>query len=228
MKKCKSDCDLQSCMFCKGSLKEWLPAVDANRKTYEVRKGEVIFNEGDPVTAMYFVVTGAVKVHKQWGDKELIIRFAKDGLVFGHRALCKDAIYPISATAIETSTICIIDIDFFLSSLKVNHGLLFDFMLFFAEELKVSEDKMRNMAHMPVKGRIASALLALQQGFGIAQDGSINLKLSRQDLASYAGTTYETVFRILNELSEQGMVMLQDKNITLADEMQLLQLIDER
>jgi CRP/FNR family transcriptional regulator len=35
-------------------------------------------------------------------------------------------------------------------------------MMFFAEELKVSERRMRNLAHMPVKGRVAQAILSLQ------------------------------------------------------------------
>src|SRR3712207_4821061 len=149
MKKSKTNCDLQSCMFCRLCLKEWLPAIQAHRQTYHVKKGEPIFKEGDKVGAMYFVVEGAVKVHKKWGDKELIIRFARKGLVFGHRGLCQDYIYPVSSTAIEPSTICRIEINFFIQSLKVNPDFMFEFLLFFAEELKVSEEKMRNMVHMP-------------------------------------------------------------------------------
>jgi CRP/FNR family transcriptional regulator len=42
---------------------------------------------------------------------------------------------------------------------------------------------------MPVKGRIANALLFLRQKFGNAPEGYINILLSRQDLASYTGTT---------------------------------------
>ena len=98
MKKSKHDCDLKSCFFCTLCLKDWLPAVDANRKTFHFKKGEVIFKEGDPVTGVYFVYQGKVKVHKQWGDKELIIRFANQGQIFGHRGLGHNSIYPISGT----------------------------------------------------------------------------------------------------------------------------------
>jgi CRP-like cAMP-binding protein len=217
MKKSKLNCDLKSCMFCKLCMKEWLPAIDANRQTLLFKKGELLFNEGDDVTGMYFVYDGAIKVHKQWGDKELILRFAKKGSVVGHRGLGNELIYPISATAIEPSTICFIDMQFFLSSLKVNHDLLFELMMFFAEELKVSERKMRNMAHMPVKGRLVNALLTLQEKFGTTNEGFIDINLSRQDLASYVGTTYETVFRVLNELVEIGLVTTSDKNIALVD-----------
>lgn len=214
-------------MFCKLCLKEWLPAIAANRKTLQVKKGEVIFREGDIVEGMFFVYTGTIKVHKRWGDKELIVRFAKNGNIVGHRGLGSELVYPVSATAIELSTVCFIDMNFFKSSLKVNHDFLYELMMFFAEELKLSERKMRDMAHMPVKGRIANSLLILKEKFGVTATGYINLAISRQELASYAGTTYETLFRMLNELVESGLVQLSDKEIKVLKEDQLRSIAHE-
>jgi CRP-like cAMP-binding protein len=214
-------------MFCKLCLKEWLPAIDANRKTLQLKKGEQIFSEGEKVTGMFFVYSGAIKVHKKWGDKELIVRFARNGNIVGHRGLGNELLYPVSATAIEESSVCFIDIDFFKASLKVNPGFLYELMMFFAEELKVSERKMRDMAHMPVKGRIANALLLLKEKFGVTAQGYININLSRQDLASYAGTTYETVFRVLSEFLENGLVKISDKEISIASEENLATIANE-
>lgn len=216
MKKNKQQCDLKSCLFCKLCLPEWLSAVEVNRQNLQVKKGEVIFKEGETMTGIYFVYTGTVKVHKQWGsDKELILRFARKGDIFGHRGLGKDTVYPISATALENSTVCFIPLEFFMSSLKVNHEFMFQLMLFFAEELKVSERKMRNLAHMHVKGRITQAILSLHEKFGVSDNGYIDILLSRQDIASYAGTTYETVFRVMNELTENELLSVDGKKITI-------------
>jgi CRP-like cAMP-binding protein len=90
-------------------------------------------------------------------------------------------------------------------------------MMFFAEELQVSERKMRNLAHMSVKGRVAQALLTLKERFGVTSEGFINIILSRQDLASFAGTTYETVFRIMNDLTQENILTISGKNILIAD-----------
>jgi len=224
MKESKKHCDLKSCTLCKFCLKEWLPAIDANRKNFEVKKGEVIFKEGDPVTGIYFVYNGTVKVHKKWGDdKELIVRFAKKGDIAGHRGLGKEMFYPVSATALEPSTVCFIELNFFLSSLKINSEFLFQLMMFFAEELKVSERNMRNLAHMQVKGRVAIALLTLKEKFGINDKGCIDIRLSRQDLASYAGTTYETVFRVMNEFVEENNISVNGKDIRVLDANKLLE-----
>jgi CRP-like cAMP-binding protein len=227
MKRSKHDCDLKSCFFCRLCLKEWLPAIDTNRKTFHLRKGETLFEEGDKVTGIYFVYTGKVKVHKKWGDKELIVRFANQGAIVGHRGLGTDTIYPVSATAIEPVTVCFIDLDFFLTTLRVNHEFTYQLMMFFAEELQLSERKMRNLAHMSVKGRVAQALITLKERFGLTNEGFINIILSRQDLASFAGTTYETVFRIVNELTHDNIITISGKNILITDPEKLARLTNE-
>ena len=216
MKSNNRGCDLKSCSFCGQCLKEWLPALAAVRLTYHIAKGETLFTEGDEVTGIFFMYEGTAKVHKQWGEKELIVRFAGKGEIVGHRGLGNELEYPVSATALEDAMVCFIPIDFFISSLKVNQEYLFQLMMFFAEELKVSERKMRNLAHTSVRGRVSQALLTLRDKFG-ATDGFINLPLSRQDLASYIGATYESVFRILSELAEENLVKLSGKKIGIVD-----------
>ena len=178
---------------------------------------------------MFFITHGLVKIHKQWGEeKELIIRIAGDGDIVGHRGLGNDTIYPVSATALEPSDICFVPLDFFMSTLKVNPELLFELMLFFAAELKESENRMRNLAHMQVKGRVANALLTLSKKFGTSSDGALNIQLSRQDFASYTGSTYETFFRVMNELTEEGLVRVEGKRIFVVDENRLRKYLKDR
>jgi CRP/FNR family transcriptional regulator len=218
MKKINHTCDLKSCFLCQRCLPEWIPAIASHKKSFHYKKGEDLFLEGDEVKGIYFVYSGKVKVHKKWGsDKELIIRFAKKGDILGHRGLGHNVYYPISATAIEPVTVCYIELEFFQSTLKVNYEFIYQLLLFFADELQESERKMRNLAHMQVKGRIAQALLALNEKFGTTDAGFIDIVLSRQDLASYAGTTYETVFRIMNELTEERTIQTEGKTIALLD-----------
>lgn len=204
----------ESCFLCKNCLKEWTPAILAHKKNYKVKKNEVIFKEGDPVKGVYFVNSGVVKVHKRWGaEKELILRFASGGMIFGHRALGGDGIYTISATAIQEGIVSFVDTDFFETTLKVNADFTYKLLMFLAYDLRVSERKTRNLAHMPVKGRVAEALIDLKNQFGTTPQGFINIELSRQDLASFSGATYETVFRVINELVNDGLLEVSGKSI---------------
>jgi CRP/FNR family transcriptional regulator len=201
-----------------------LPAIDVHRQNFHVNKGEMLFSEGSQVTGMYFIYKGSFKVHKKWtDDKELIVRIASNGAILGHRGLGNDIYYPVSATALEPSEVCFIDLGFFQSTLKVNYQFLYELMMFFAGELKESEKRMRNLAHMPVKGRIAQALLHMHSKFGVTTEGFIDINLSRQDLASYTGTTYETVFRTMNELVQEGSIALSGKNICILDTNKLIE-----
>ena len=227
MKSSKVKCSLDSCMMCRLCIKEWLPAVDGNRHNYTFKKGERIFNEGEEVKGIYFIHDGTVKVHKKWGDKELILRFARKGAIAGHRGMGGDLIYPVSATALEPVTVCYVDLDFFKATIKINHDLIYELLMFYAGELKESERNMRNLAHMSVKGRIAQALLTLGDKFGVKENGAIDIELSRQDFASFVGTTYETVFRMLNELIENRLIEVAGKSITIIDKENLYKLTTE-
>jgi CRP-like cAMP-binding protein len=222
MKSKKTVCDLKTCFLCRNCEKEWLPAVEANRKNLYFKKGEIIFGEGESMNGMFFVIEGSVKVHKKWGaEKELIVRFARAGDILGHRGLGYDTDYPVSATALEPVAVCFIDLDFFQASLKMNQTFLLQLMMFFAEELKVSERKMRDLAHMQVKGRVARALISLREKFGEDATGNINMPVSRQNLASYAGTTYETAFRILNDFTEDNIIRVTGNHISILDDVRI-------
>jgi CRP-like cAMP-binding protein len=218
MKTNKHACNLQTCLLCRLCIKEWLPAVGANRQNIAFKKGETIFKEGDEVKGIYFVNSGKVKVQKQWGeDKELIIRFAGAGDILGHRGLGKTNIYPISATALEPAVLCFITLDFFKASLKVNNNFAYELVMFYAEELQESEKRMRNLAHMPVKGRVAYALYVIQEKFGVTEKGFINAAITRQDIASFAGTTYESAFRVMSELVQENILVIEDKSFLITD-----------
>ena len=218
MKK-NNNCDLKSCFMCQLTLKEWHPAIESHKRNFIAKKGEVIIKEGDPVSGVYFVTSGNVKVHKQWGDKELILRFANDGAIIGHRGISSSiSTYPISATALETTKLCFVDIDFFKTTIKVNQEFAYGLLMFYADELHASEKKMRNLALMSVKGRLAVAILGLRDQFGLDEEGFLNLALSRQDLAAFTGATYETVFRTMNELLTEKLIIVKGKQIGVLNE----------
>lgn len=214
--KIKETCDLKTCVLCRQSLEGWMTLIEANRKNLYFKKGEVIFEEGQAVKGIYFLFSGIVKVHKPWGkEKELILHFAKKGDMVGYRGLGNKKTYPVTATALEPVTVCFIDLAFFESTLQVNHQLTYYLLKFYTNELQEAENRMRNLAHMDVKGRIAESLLVLKKRFGQGKDGYIKITVSRQDMASFAGTTYETLFRTMNELVNDKLIRITGKKIAI-------------
>jgi CRP-like cAMP-binding protein len=96
-----------------------------------------------------------------------------------------------------------------------------------ANDLQESEKRMRNLAHMPVKGRVAQALITLQNQFGVNEGGYINIELTRQDIASFTGAVYESLFRVINDMVADKMIYVAGKNILIKDDAALLKLTEE-
>lgn len=214
----EESCNLQNCFLCSHCIPEWKAAIAVNKQTFAFKKGEAIFREGEQVQGMYFVYSGAVKIHQLWGEgKELIVRFAKAGDVLGFRGLGGDERYPVSATALEDSKACFITNNFLEATFKTNASFTYTMMQLFATELQKAEKRLRNLAHMEVKGRIAETLLELLRLFGMNKEKYISLAVTRQDIASYAGTTYETVFKFFNELIDKKIISTQGKFIRIQD-----------
>jgi len=210
-----SNCNRNPCFFCTSCLPEWRALNSINKKNCTFKRGETIFKEGNPIEGMYFLLTGAVKVHQHWEQsRETIIRFATEKEVLGFRGM-GDNIYTVSATALENSTACFIPNEFLRVSLPVNPNLSIRLMQLYAGELQLAEKRMSKLAHQDVKGRIADTLLTLLHKFGEDENGRIQLRISRQDIASYSGTTYETLFRIFTELTSKGIIKTEGKTIVI-------------
>ena len=207
-------CGLDLCFLCRNCMPEWRQVTAAHKKTLIFKRGKALFSEGDPVTGIFFLYSGVVKIHAPWVDgREMIVRIVRGGEIAGIRGLGGPPVYPISATALEDTLACFVDNEFLELSLKANASLTYTLMHYYAAELQKAEKRMRDMTHLEVKGRIAGALLELLSGFGTLADGTLALKLTRQDIAAYAGTTYETVFKFFTELTSAGVISTSGKDI---------------
>ena len=208
------ECDLSRCFLCRHCMPEWKVVTAQHKKTQLFKKGKALFTEGEAMRGVYFLYSGVVKIHAPWMDgRELILRFARGGEVAGYRGIGGGAVYPVSATALEDTVACFADNDFLELSLKANPSLTYTLMHLYATELQKAERRMREMTHREVKGRVAWALLDILEGSGMAADGTLALKLTRQDIAAYAGTTYETVFKLFAELTAAGVIKAAGKDI---------------
>jgi CRP-like cAMP-binding protein len=209
-------------MLCRRCAPGWLAAVNHHKENRKFKKGATIFREGDPVEGIFFVYDGKVKIHKRWGsDKDLIVRFARAGDILGYRGLGNELVYPISATALEEVIVCFFNMQFFESTLRVNPDFTYDLMKFYANELQEAERRMRNLVHMEAKGRVAETLLMLKDTFGVNEQGAIDITLTKQDMASYAGTTYETFSRMTNELIKEKIIKVSGKDVSILKEKNL-------
>lgn len=214
-------CHLDRCVLCRSCNAGWMEAIAKNREVFRYEKGQPIFSEGKEINGLYFVYNGAVKVHQSWGTgNDFILRFAVAGDVLGHRAQ-GNSVSPISATALEPTTVCYISNAFLEATTNANPSFVYLMMQLYASELQKAEKRMRGLATMPVKGRVAEALFEIRHILGVDPEGYFRIPITRIDIAGYAGTTYEAVFRLLTAWTRQGLVTTAGKKIRINEEEKL-------
>ena len=155
--------------------------------------------------------------------KEQIIRFSKDGDILGYRSLLSNEPYHATATAMEDSYICTISKEKFLTVIEDNPKLSFKVIQLLSKDLKGAEQHLIDVAQKSVKERIAESLLLLQTTFGyLADNRTINIQMSRSEIADMAGTTTESTIRTLAQLNEKNIIELNGKNIVINDMKELI------
>lgn len=225
--------ELPQCKFCKSRLNSVFNKVknneleqfDLNKSFTIYKKGQIIFNEGNHANGLYCIHQGKIKVYKLGSEgKEQIVRLAKNGEVLGYRALISNELYSATAEVLEPSMVCFIPKSAIFSVLDNDHELSLRMMKMLCRDLKNAEERLTNIAQKPVRERVAEVLLLLLQTFGIKDDKTINVSLTREDLASIVGTATESVIRLLSEFKKNKLIDLQGKKIKILDQMGLVRL----
>lgn len=184
------------------------------KRELRCKKGQQFIMEGAPVSGLFFILKGKVKVFRTGiGGKEQIVRFAGEGEIVGHRGFGSQEYYPIAAIAIEDTTLCYFSKDLMQEVLKKDPQLTYSLMLFYAEELNKSEAKVKSISQMTVRERIIDTVLYLYRKFGNNRAGFLNIHISRKEYAQYAGTSEEQVIRTLSLLKKEGLLQTKGKQI---------------
>jgi CRP-like cAMP-binding protein len=181
------------------------------------KRGERLIQEGTPTNGVYFLLEGTMKVFTSGlFKKEQIIRIAREGDIVGHRGINEEEQFPISAQALEDSRAIFIDLESFYSVLKDEAAFGFDMTLFFANELMRSERRMKRLTQLPVRQRVADALLYLHSVFGKGTELFL-LPLRRDEIGDLAATSQEQVSRTMSEFIREGLVRSRRGALALLD-----------
>lgn len=212
-------CENENCLIQRhvntGLINEYLE----RKHTIVCRKGQQFILEGAPVFGLYFVYDGLVKVLKSTSNgREQIIRLTSKGEIVGHRGFGTDYVYNVSAVALEDSILCNFTSHDLKEMLHKDPPLMYEFMLFYADQLQRSETNAKRFGQMTVREKVINSLMLIDHKFGRTEDGFLNLNLSRKEIADFAGTTEEQVIKVLSGLKKDGFVRASGKQIGIINE----------
>lgn len=186
--------------------------------------GHSIFVEGTPPLGLFYLNRGKVKLYKRGeGGKKQILRFAQEGDLIGYKALVSGEVYTATAEVIDDTCLCFIPKDTFFEIITSHPEVSIRVMQMLTRELKDAEQAILRLAHKPVRERVATALLTLKQTFGLRADGAtINVELSREDIANIVGTATESIIRLLSEFNKDEIIRVSGRKISILDPERLM------
>jgi len=212
------NCIIRQINSFKALKKEELKQMSVHKETRKVKKGEILFKEGERLSGVYCVRSGISKLSKLSDNgKDQIVKLAGKGEVLGQRSLITSEQTNLSATALEDMDVCYIPKNNIQESLMQNQVFTNTVLKRMASELKTADHTIVNMAQKSVRQRLAKGLLYLDDSFGTDEDGFLYLQLSRSNLADIVGTATELLIRTLTKLKKEGAVSISGKRIKLED-----------
>lgn len=185
------------------------------------KKNMIIFMEGEPGEAFYYIKSGKVKVFRAYEDgKEHIIHIFGEGDVFGEATLFNNISYPASAMVYEDSIIGIIKNKDLEKLVKGNSELSLKIINVLARRLVFAQQKIKDLAFNDVFSRSAAQILKLAGEFGRKTDKGtiIDMQLSRQELADMISTTRETVSRVIGKFKKEKSITEEHDKIVVLNE----------
>lgn len=207
-------------IFCE-LKKEALTDVSDHKVVNTYKKGQTLFVQGNPPFGMYCVSEGNIKVTQVGEDgKETIVRIASAGDILGHRSIFTDQYYNATATAIDEAKVCFIDKKYILKLVQDAPSVACNIIGKLGRDLGAAEKRLSSFYQKNVRERLAELLLLLKESHGVSENGMIRLdiKLTREEMASIIGTASETLIRFMSELKQEGFIEQKGKVIFITDE----------
>lgn len=197
-------------------------------RTRAVSRGNVIFYEDDPGTSCYIIVKGKVKIVVNADDgREHILGVLQDGDFFGEMSLIDGQPRSASAVAVEDVQMVTIQRDEFLKLLRSNPEISLKLLVTLSQRLRTADRNMESLAFLSAPGRVARLLLELGKDHGerTPEGLSFTHNMTRQELASLAGTSRETLTRVLMDYQDRGIIHLDKNRLTLKNENKLREMM---
>jgi len=193
--------------------------IAENHSLVHFKRGNQIFKQGDKSRGLICLASGKVKVYKEGvGGRQQIVKMVRQNGFMGYKALFSDHQWPVSATAIEDSTICILDKSSLVKILKKNADLALKFIKLLSDELVFANNRTVSLSQKHIRGRVSESLLLLRDTYGYEEDGTtIRIALSREDIANLSNMTTSNAIRTLSIMSSEGIIGIKGRKISLLD-----------
>jgi CRP/FNR family transcriptional regulator len=192
-----------------------------SRRIYH--KADSLFSAGHTFDALYVLRSGSAKssITSRVGDEQ-ITNFYYPGDLLGIDGFDTGK-YTHTLCFLETSSVCRIGLGQLDSALANSYHVRQKLLRSMSHALINEEQLLLSISKMTSEQRLANFLLDLSNGFKLrGLSGKVfDLSMTRVDIANYLGMAIETISRLLTRMQDQGIIVVQRRQIQLLNETRL-------
>lgn len=180
------------------------------------KKDTMILIEEEVGSTMFIILNGRVKISRISDEgREVILSILVDGDFFGEMAILDGQTRSANAVTLEETQMMVIRRDNFLQILHKYPQVAINLLKELAHRLRRSDAQIKSLSLQNALGRVASTLLRIADDSGIIKLGRVEISHlpPQQDLANMAGTSRETISRVIKSLNQLGYVEKQGSKL---------------
>ena len=184
------------------------------------RKDNMVLIEEEVGSTMFIILDGRVKISRISDEgREVILSIMSEGDFFGEMSILDGQARSANVVTLEDSTILVIHREDFLQMMHDFPQIAINLLKELAHRLRRSDSQIKSLSLQNATGKVASTLLRIADDSGKIHLGQVEIpKLPpQQDLANMAGTSRETISRVLKALSEEGYLRKQGNKLIILD-----------
>jgi CRP-like cAMP-binding protein/ActR/RegA family two-component response regulator len=204
-----------------------LQTLTDERNANVYKKKQIVYSNGNRPNRLYYVIKGKVKAFRANEDgKELVTDLYSAGDFFGYSSLLENIPYKDTTEALEDSEIAVIPKEEFDDLMNRNPEVAKKFIQLLARNVGSKEDQLLGMAYNSLRKKVADALLVLQRKYHENKSEQFVIELSRENLATIAGTATESLVRTLSDFKNEKMIDIVGGKIVILNQKKLENLLN--
>lgn len=188
------------------------------RKKY--KKGSIILLEEETGAALFVIITGKVKIVRMDDDgREVILSILGESDFFGEMAILDGLTRSASVVATSKSELFMIHRRDFLKLLNDYPMVAIALLRELTGRLRKADSQIKSLSLKDAAGRVANVVLQLADEIGMFRKGRVEIDELplQQDIANMAGTSRETISRMIHKFIKKGYLQLQGNRLIIND-----------
>jgi CRP/FNR family cyclic AMP-dependent transcriptional regulator len=190
------------------------------------KKKQIVYKEASNPHYLYYIISGKVKTYKTHEDgKDLVMDLYNQGDFFGYTALLEGSVYRETAETMEDTELAVIPRKEFEELINSNPAIARKFVGLLAKHVSEKEKQLLGIAYNTLRKKVAEALVSLQKKYHTNKQEAYTVDISRDDLATIAGTATESLIRTLSDFKSEQLIDIKQGKVIITNDRKLENLI---